>query len=141
MTIEQFREWVGRYLLPVLVPALAAVFYFYDPSQSRHGNFFLKCLFHQATGLHCPGCGGQRAVHQLLHGHVRQAANHNLLFVVALPFLAVMLAIRIANGFRSEKITCTFLLNPVAKMILLAAVMGFWLARNLKTPFTEWLAP
>ena len=26
------------------------------------------CLFHQYTGLYCPGCGGTRAIYYLFHG-------------------------------------------------------------------------
>ena len=30
--------------------------------------FSSRCLFHELTGLYCPGCGGTRAVWALLHG-------------------------------------------------------------------------
>lgn len=29
----------------------------------------MPCLFHELTGLYCPGCGGTRAVRALLKGH------------------------------------------------------------------------
>ena len=28
------------------------------------------CLFHKWTGFYCPGCGGTRAIRELLQGHV-----------------------------------------------------------------------
>lgn len=30
----------------------------------------VPCLFHEFTGLYCPGCGGTRAVKSLLHGNL-----------------------------------------------------------------------
>jgi hypothetical protein len=35
--------------------------------------FFPRCTFHQVTGLLCPGCGGLRATHALLHGELLAA--------------------------------------------------------------------
>lgn len=32
-------------------------------------TFLYPCLFHQLSGLYCPGCGGTRAVKALLEGH------------------------------------------------------------------------
>ena len=29
----------------------------------------MPCLFHEVTGLYCPGCGGTRSVHCFLQGH------------------------------------------------------------------------
>lgn len=28
------------------------------------------CVLHNLTGYYCPGCGGTRAIHALLHGHI-----------------------------------------------------------------------
>lgn len=58
--------------------------YFCNPSQF---TFYPQCQFRALTGWDCPGCGGLRAIHQLLHGHVTQALRLNPLFVIALPFL------------------------------------------------------
>ncbi len=68
------------------VLALLAVFYFFDPVATR---FFPRCLLHVTTGLHCPGCGSSRALHQLAHGNVAAAFGLNALAVAALPALAL----------------------------------------------------
>jgi hypothetical protein len=57
-------------------------YYWLDPAQYR---IFPICLLHHYTGLQCPGCGGQRAVHQLLHGDLLAAWHQNALLVLALP--------------------------------------------------------
>ncbi len=63
----------------------ALVLFFFDPSRF---HFYPVCVFHQATGLLCPGCGGLRAVHQLLHGHLYEAFRFNPLVFLGLIFLA-----------------------------------------------------
>jgi len=64
-----------------------AILYCFDPV--RFG-FYPVCLFHRTTGLLCPGCGGLRALHQLLHGHIMAALRLNPLAVLALPVAGVL---------------------------------------------------
>jgi len=66
------------------VSACLCILYFFDPRQ--HG-FYPPCMFHRLTGLHCPGCGSLRAIHQLLHGHVAAAIHFNALLILALIFM------------------------------------------------------
>jgi hypothetical protein len=67
--------------------AAAVVLFLFDPARV---SIYPVCLFHRATGLDCPGCGGLRAVHQLLHGEWKAAFRLNPLFVLLIP---VMLAL------------------------------------------------
>ena len=55
--------------------------YFFNPS--THG-FYPTCLFHQLTGLNCPGCGSTRGLYALLHGNFLIALRDNALFVLSL---------------------------------------------------------
>ncbi len=41
------------------------------------------------TGLLCPGCGSQRAIHQLLHGHLAASFQYNQLFLPAITYAAM----------------------------------------------------
>ncbi len=54
----------------------------FDPAQH---TFYPRCSFKMLTGWDCPGCGGLRAAHQLLHGHVRAAFALNPFWCVVLP--------------------------------------------------------
>ena len=67
---------------------VGALFFLFNPAEHA---FYPQCLFHQATGLHCPGCGGLRAVHQLLHGHLLAALRLNGLAVLSLPVFVGLL--------------------------------------------------
>jgi hypothetical protein len=72
---------LGIVLAATAVLALLAVF---DPA--RYG-FYPRCYFKMLTGWDCPGCGGLRAAHQLLHGHLRAAFSLNPLLFVVVPVL------------------------------------------------------
>lgn len=37
----------------------------------------MPCLFHLFTGYYCPGCGGTRAVRELLKGHILRSAYYH----------------------------------------------------------------
>lgn len=64
------------------------VYFFYNPEVYP---FFPNCIFKTFTGLTCPGCGGQRALHELLHFNFLNAFHYNALLVIALPFILVRL--------------------------------------------------
>ena len=72
------------FALPMLAAALVPL-YLSDPSNGG----FPACPFHALTGLLCPGCGSQRALHDLLHGLIGEAFRHNALLVISIPLLAV----------------------------------------------------
>lgn len=78
--------WIGVAAAIVV----AAILFFFNPAE--HG-IYPRCFLNMTTGLKCPGCGGLRATHQLLHGNVREAFFLNPLYVTALPF-AILFAAR-----------------------------------------------
>ena len=51
-----------------------------------------KCLLHELTGLHCPGCGMTRATHAALHGDFMAAVRFNPVGVFLLPLALLLLA-------------------------------------------------
>lgn len=88
-----------------------------------------KCPIHAVTGLWCPGCGGQRAVSQLLQGNVPAAIDQNAI-IFAIPVF-------IALGFVSQKLQRRWLTNLVIATTL-AVATAFTVLRNLPG---SWLAP
>jgi len=56
----------------------------YTFSPTAH-HFYPICVFHAITGWQCPGCGGTRALYQLLHLHIGQALQYNALVTVLAP--------------------------------------------------------
>ena len=86
------RTFVRAGLATAAAAALLTILYLVPPD---HGAFYPRCWFHVLTGWQCPGCGGLRAVHRLLHGDWAGAFRFNPFFVTALPLAAAWLAWRL----------------------------------------------
>ena len=84
-----------------MVLAVLAALFMFNPAEHA---FYPRCAFHSMTGLLCPGCGGLRAAHQLLHGHLAAAWALNPLAVLLVPvFLWVGLDACLAR-FRQRRL-------------------------------------
>ena len=59
--------------------------YYLNPTQYL---FMPKCPFKLITGLSCPGCGIQRAVHAMLHGEFVKGIKYNYYLVYSGPYAA-----------------------------------------------------
>lgn len=111
-----------------------AFLFFFNPS--THG-FYPVCLFHELTGLNCPGCGGTRAAYQLLHGHLLRALRDNALFVLSLAALAVWSARFIIR--KRQNPNATFNVSPGVLWTFLVVSIVFTVLRNL--PAFSFLSP
>ncbi len=85
-TARSVRHWLAYFVTALAIAAAAIYYYRIDPARS--GGLFPPCYFYRLTHLHCPGCGSQRAIHQLLHGRVLGALHYNPLLCLAIPILA-----------------------------------------------------
>lgn len=103
----------------------AAIYFVFDPSTS----LFPRCPFFVVTGLKCPGCGTQRAVHSLLHGNVVDALRFNAILAVAIPFLALM-GVALAVRRRYPKLHRR-LNGSLSIWCWLVLVVGWWIGRNI----------
>jgi len=109
--------------------ALAAVLYLANPETCV---WLPPCFFHSLTGLHCPGCGSTRALHQLLHGNVAGAVRLNPLTVVAVAAWAAGGCWQPARQWAAK---------PWVAWLIVTIVVAFGIVRNIPMyPFT-WLAP
>lgn len=63
------------------------IYYFYKNDPSSGEAIFVSCMSKSISGLDCPGCGSQRAFHELLHGNFMKAAQLNLLIYFFSPVL------------------------------------------------------
>jgi len=131
------RNGAGGALLLVLLAGGMLVLGAWYTECSR---FLPHCLLHEATGLHCSGCGAQRAVHALLQGDVRAALGYNALLVLVLPFL-LYAGVRSAGegwfGWTLPRL-------PIRAKVVwacLALILLFTVARNVPVDPFQRLAP
>ena len=74
----------------LLAGATACVVVLMFPPGSPRTKWLPKCLFHEWTGLYCPGCGGTRALYALL-----QLRKRNLTLFLEAAGWAVNLPMRL----------------------------------------------
>jgi hypothetical protein len=92
-----------------------------DPHRSDFG--FPTCPFKALTGWNCPGCGGLRMTHDVLHGDFAAAVMDNAFLLVGLPLLAAWLLVRWRRG--------ESLMPKPAVVVLVVAAFTWTVVRNL----------
>jgi len=76
-------RWTGLVVGLSLLAYVALV----DPAR---GGLYPRCPSRLVLGLDCPFCGGLRGTHDLLHGDLAGALDHNLLLPAYLVAAAVI---------------------------------------------------
>ncbi len=114
-----------------------SVLFFFNPSSS---HFFPPCPFHVLTGLHCPGCGSLRALHNLLHGDLIKAFGMNPLMVLLLPFIGYESIRYFLDGILGVYLP-KFFIPAFYIWGLLWIVVLFWILRNIPFYLFVLLAP
>ena len=117
--------------------ALCALYFCLDPARYS----FPRCPVHWLTGLHCPGCGTQRALHALLHGRVAEAIGFNLLAALYAPLVSFGLIEEAKSQLTSAPRCMTFFYRPWFGWGTLGLALVFAVLRNLPGPIGAWLAP
>ncbi|WP_409012944.1 DUF2752 domain-containing protein [Emticicia sp. C21] len=97
----------------------------------------MQCLFNKTTGLYCLGCGGQRAFHALLHGHIATAAQNNLLVFLVLP----LIGIKLFEEFSSKKILPPEFYSRKIILPILLFIILFTILRNIPVEPFRYFVP
>lgn len=92
-------------------------------------GFYPPCPSKVLTGLDCPGCGGLRGTHALLHGDVITAMDHNLL-LLPIALLAVWMWIAWTAETAGRRVP-TLPSTPAISALLFGIVAVFTVARNI----------
>ncbi len=88
----------------------------------------LPCLFRAATGYSCPGCGAQRALHSLMHGHFLEAIRYNYF----LPCVAVFLFVfQCLSSFEKGRFLRNRLSTPPAVLVYVLITLSWAILRNI----------
>ena len=131
-------------IVTILAPIIIIGGYYAIYGQTADGNWNVNspCNIKSLTGLECPGCGGQRSFHFLLHGHILTAARYNLFLVISTPFFAIFY-IRFIQVYilKKEKYLSSFIFKPAFGYTLLIFVIVFFVLRNIPFLPFSYLAP
>lgn len=121
-----------KHLLTLVVALIATttvlIFFYIDPNIYP---FFPKCPFLVLTGLECPGCGSQRALHQLLHLNIASAFSQNPLIVLYLPYVVLGIYLEYFGGNKKLPGVRNTLYGKRAAIIILISILLFWIGRNI----------
>lgn len=112
----------------LLVFLIGVLFYYYflDPQDSK--AVFFSCPLREFSGYLCPGCGGQRALHELLHFRLHEAFQFNALFVLGIFYCLLLWG----TYFWKEKyFFYHFLRSKPFILFIVLAVIFYGIVRNL----------
>lgn len=131
------RIWVWSFL--IMVSSIVLIFYYStDPVHTHSG---VPCTFKIVTGYNCSGCGGQRALHLLLHGEFLQALRYNFL-IIFFPFFIYLLYVVIKVYILKENNHIPkFMFSNDLGTIVLVIIILFTILRNIPYKPFIYLAP
>lgn len=120
----------GVWMVTVALAAVCAVYYYVDPNQCALAP---KCVVKLATGLDCPGCGFQRALHAFLHGNFRKAIDFNPFLLVGIGTVCLWTISRlfihkVSDGYAEQRLAR---LNKGIIYLYLFCYFSWFVLRNI----------
>ncbi len=98
-------------------------------------------MFHEITGLWCPGCGGQRAFSLLVHGHFLQSLRYNLILPFALYICVQLYYAIVGNIFLGKPMSGKLHLPASFARNFLIFLLVYSILRNIPISPFIYLAP
>jgi hypothetical protein len=132
------KKYIQLALLAFILGGVLVIYFVFNPAQH---SFFLPCPFKYATGYHCPGCGSQRAFHQLAHGDVVTALKYNPLMVLSLPLLFYGFGTKLWNFIYDRNLRVKLFYSKVFIYGYFGIVILYWITRNIPYAPFNYLAP
>lgn len=121
--LARLRRWARGYWLLGL-GLLLLLYALVDPAL----GYFPSCQIYRWTGVRCPGCGTQRALHALLGGRLGEALHYNYFLLVMLPVGLLYLALP-RYGERWPRLA-RLLRHPATLFLLALLTLGWVVLRN-----------
>jgi Protein of unknown function (DUF2752) len=111
----------------------------HDPGAA--GARYPGCVFHQMTGLWCPGCGLTRGTYQLLHGHLGSALSVNVFTPLALVAIVVAWVVWLRTSWGGPPIRLPLGAIRALAVILPVVILAYGVLRNIPVTPLKALAP
>jgi len=96
----KFQQPKGMGLVAAACCAGLGVLYRVPPSEY---SIYPRCPFYAVTHLLCPGCGGTRAIYELLHLNVGAALHYNALVTILAPMAFLWLSWCFYSVYRYDR--------------------------------------
>jgi hypothetical protein len=93
--------------------------------------WFPKCMFYHLTGLQCPACGTQRAIHQLMHLHFASAFRYNPFLLISLPYLLALFTVKCFAPENKLQRLRNFCHHSTTVIVYLILIILWWGIRNI----------
>lgn len=117
----RLTRWSGGVLAATALAGSLTYVGLVDPRNP--GSLYPPCPFKLLTGWDCPGCGGIRMTHDLLHGQLGAAFADNAFLLAGLPALAFWWL------WRRRQQRPAF--PATVMVVLIVAAVGWTVVRNL----------
>lgn len=104
------------------------------------GHPLIPCLFHEATGLYCPGCGVSRMCLALFRLDVKTAFRANPVILLLLP-AGLVIALQMAVRYVKTGKHLPTKAQTLVIYLMLGILLLFGLLRNLPGPARIFLSP
>jgi len=113
--------------------ALIAGIYIYSHYNPEEHILFPKCPIYTITGYQCPGCGSQRAFHNLFHGNIGTAFKYNAFVILLVPYVLLGIYVEYIANRTSP---CIIRLRNIffgkwAVLVLAVIIIMYTVIRNL----------
>jgi hypothetical protein len=126
---QRYKKIIKWGVISIVVVAAIIIYKKFNPSNV---NYFPKCPFLSLTGLKCPGCGSQRAIHSILNLDIYAAIKHNFLLVPAIPYIILGAYFDTLKRPSERQVKLRKrLFGTKAIMIILTIIVVFWIYRNV----------
>lgn len=125
-------------LIVSIIGGIFLIYFLFNPSSH---SFFVPCPFKYLTGYHCPGCGSQRAIHQMLHGNLVSAFRLNPLLTLSLPLIFFGLGTIAWNFIYDTNLRVKLFYSNRFIYVYFGIVLVYWILRNIPFVPFNYLAP
>ena len=96
-----------------------------------HYWFMPKCPIKVLTGLSCPGCGIQRAIYALLHGHLYESIQYNYFLIYSLPYASAFVLLWLMPKWDSRERFRKVIENKYVVNFFIASFSMWFVVRNV----------
>ena len=98
---------------------------------NKYTGFYIPCIFHEITGLDCPGCGITRCLFHLMNLRIKDAFIVNPLVFIYLPFIVVYYIYQSYLYVYQKKDKILIKIPHFVMYIILVITIIFGIVRNI----------